>query len=292
MRDAGFDDSDIGFVVRDRNKGMALANDLNREYKSGDTPRHVISDDEVYDRFSDDYVDTVHRSNLPDEAVDWYRQHLDQGEILEIVNVGDRMADADRIIREHGGMLYVDQGRHAEAMPQQPATTGAMTTGPTKPETMGTTATPETTTRAETGTNEVRLPVIEEEVMVEKAQHKVGEIEVTSETSRMNVDLPTTLTHEEIRVERRKLDRPLTPDEYKGGVSAEQGTIRMPIVEEEVRVTKRAIIREEMVVTRVPVAKSETLHETVMHTEPHLKTTGEVEVQNLTEQERKRRPAA
>lgn len=269
LKGANYPIDHIGVVVHDHQKGTMIARDLRRRYMTEAPPRDtVISDTVVYDRLPDGFTDLIHRSELPDDAINWYRQHLDQGKVLVTVDVGDRMTDADRIMMDHGGMLY----RHGEMRREERMTTTEMR-APTETPRMG----------------EVHMPVIDEEVLVEKARHQVGQVEVTSETTAHTVEVPTTITHEEIRVERRKLDHAMTPAEYQGSTT-EKGVIRMPIVEEELRVTKTPVIREELVVTRLPVTEQETLRETVMHTEPHVETTGEVEVHE--ERPGKERPAA
>ncbi|MHB0935307.1 MAG: YsnF/AvaK domain-containing protein [Armatimonadota bacterium] len=263
LRNARFATGDIGIFTRDREKGTILARDMDREYTDR-WGNSFTSDNHVYSSMPDPFTTAIRESNLHDEAVTWYGDHMNQGHILVTVQAGDRMDDAERIMQEHGGLLY-GRERHMEAAER-------------------------TTTAAE---GEIRLPIVDEEVEVVKRQQQVGEVCVTSDVTRENVEFPTTVTHEEIHVERRKLERPLHPDEYKGMQRAE-GELRMPIIEEEVMVTKRPIIREEMVVTRMPVTERETIHETVTHTEPHIETTGEVEMEGMTEEERRRRgrPAA
>jgi uncharacterized protein (TIGR02271 family) len=64
----------------------------------------------------------------------------------------------------------------------------------------------------------------------------------------------------------------------------------MPIVEEEIRVTKTPVIREELIVRRRPVTEQKTFHEKVTHDEPRVDTTGDVPVRR--EDQGKQRPAA
>lgn len=264
LMNAGFTDDDIGLLVRDTNKGSLLADDLGRDYARGATPPKgvVTSRGDIWDRLPDGYMDLIHRADMPDKAIGWYNGHLDRGDVLLVVNAGDRMDDAARIVRDHGGLLYgMERGERMER-----ATTATETT---------------------TDVNEVHMPIVEEEALVEKTRHQVGEVYVTTDTTTRDVDIPLVVTHDEVRVERRKLDTPMTPEEYKG-VSAEGGIIRMPVIEEEVRMTKRAIVREELVITRIPVSEQRTLHDTVTHTEPHVETTGDVR----KEEGGKKRPAA
>ena len=262
LKDAGFDADDIGVMTREDRHGKVIARDLDREYADprGDT---FTGDRYVYNQLPDTFVDAIRRSNLSDDAVDWYRARINDGLILVTVRTGDRMDDAVRIVHEHDGWVYGEEHHRMKET--------------RRPEAM----------RATEG--EVRVPVMDEEVFVEKREHQVGEVRVSAETTRETREFPTTLTHEEIRVERRKLDRPVSPDEYKGMTAAQGADMRMPIVEEEIRVTKRPVIREELVVTRMPVTERQTIRETVTHVEPRVETTGEVEMEGLTKEERERR---
>lgn len=280
LLNAGFSDDTIGVVVRNRDIGPGLADDLGREYRSGFNPpaNEMTSPSDVYEDLPGGFVKVVKGDTARADSLNWYDDQLNSGKILVIENT-DRADDAMRIMRDNHAMMPSMTG----AMPSQPTTTKPAMT-PTKPMATSTTE-----------RDEMHVPVIEEEVVVEKLSHEVGAVEVTSETSSETVDIPTTVTHEEIRVERRKLDHPLHPDEYHSKATDEKGVIRMPIIEEEVRVTKSPIIREEIIVTRMPVVERQTLHETIMHSEPHVETTGKVDVEgmeNLTEEERRRRPAA
>lgn len=316
--DAGVDADHIGVVTRNRDMGAMMARDLGGEY-SGPTGEHFTGRGRVYDDLPGGYVETIRRSNLPDEAVDWYRHHLDQGHILVITDTGDNtdlMHRAARIVHEHNGLLYdEDRGR---------GTTGMTTTGPamagtgtTTGTTGGTTGKERTTdeklhagtlmgdegrrgkemgkrpeTEMRTGEMETHVPIVEEQVVLEKTQHQVGELRVTPEVSEERVDMPTTVTHQEIRVERRRLDNPMHPTDYKG-MRTEGGEIRIPIIEEEIRVTKTPMVREELIITRLPVSEQQTIHETVRREDVRVEKTGDVNVEGLTEEERrKRRPAA
>ncbi|MHB0935876.1 MAG: YsnF/AvaK domain-containing protein [Armatimonadota bacterium] len=251
LLDAGFTDDDIGVIVRDTQKGTVIADDIGREYASGATPQRtkVMSRSSVWDRFPEDYGEYTRREGLPSEAMTWYQQRLDGGDIVMIINAHDRMDDVCRMIREHDGEIYRGTTAPREAMAETPETVGG----------------------------EFRLPIIDEEVLVEKRRHQVGEVRVTREQTSEAVDIPTVVTHEQVRVERRRLEHPVTPDEYRGrqGMKDE---VCMPIVEEEIEVVKRPVIREELVITRRQVSEQQTIRETVTHTEPRVEKTGDVEI--------------
>lgn len=271
-----FSDDNIGVVVHDSTLGPGVADDLGREYRAGIVPPDgaLTSPSDVFENIPGGFMRTLQDEHAPAGEMDWFKSQLNTGKIMLIVNAGDRTDDAMRILHDDGAMLFEEKGAMAQ------------------PETMTQPMPRETTTES----GEFHVPVIDEEVVVQKTQHQVGEVQVVSDTYTESVDVPTTVTHQEIRVERRKLDHPLRPDEYHGTEPAD-GTIRMPIIEEEVTVSKRPIIREEFIVTRVPVTEQQTLHETVMHAEPEVQTTGDVNLEQpgMRPDEdlgKKRRPAA
>ncbi|MHB0937712.1 MAG: YsnF/AvaK domain-containing protein [Armatimonadota bacterium] len=258
-------------VVCDQEMGQALAADLDRGFRPDETPDDVVGGP-IYCQLPDQYTDTIRLSDLPEEALDWYRGHLDRGHILVIVQVGDRMSDADRIIHEHGGILYQETFGREERTATKPA--------------------PREAREVETTEGMVYVPIIEEEVTLEKSAHQVGEVEVSTETTSREVEVPASLRHDEVRVERRKLERPMTVDEYHAQVQTASGTVHMPITEEELRVMKKPVVREEMIVTRVPVSESKTVREQVQRTEPRVETEGEVHIEQKDIEGKKRRPAA
>jgi uncharacterized protein (TIGR02271 family) len=235
----GYSDDEIGVVVHNRDVGPGIADDLGREYRAGMNPpeKEITSPSDVYETIPGGFMKAVQQERGPSDELSWYTQQLNAGKVMVIVNAPKRRDDAISILHDHHGMSYPMMGERPER--------GTM--GMTPP-------TPTPTTTPTTGREEMRVPVIDEEVVVEKSSHEVGRVEVTSETMTDSVDVPTSVTHEEIHVERHRLDHPMHPDEYKGSTT-EKGMIRMPIVEEEVRVTKTPIIREELVITRLPVTE-------------------------------------
>ncbi|MHB9024245.1 MAG: hypothetical protein ACYC7E_08725 [Armatimonadota bacterium] len=108
---AGFSEEDIALVVHDRLKAKTLSQDLHRDLHLGATPPADATPHDIFGQLPEEYVETIKESNLKAEAVDWYQQQLLHDNILLIVEVGNRMADADNIIRNDGGMLYIDLKR-------------------------------------------------------------------------------------------------------------------------------------------------------------------------------------
>lgn len=94
---------------------------------------------------------------------------------------------------------------------------------------------------------EVRVPVVEEDVIVEKRPVATGKVQVRKRiTERQEtVDLP--LMKEHVDVRRVVVDRPV---EAIPEVRREGDTIVIPIVEEVLVVEKRLVLKEELHVTR------------------------------------------
>ncbi|HEY3416872.1 MAG TPA: hypothetical protein VGM23_08315 [Armatimonadota bacterium] len=140
LRNANFPNDHLAVITRSRDKGLRLADDLGRDYHNDAPSQTDAIPRDIYANISPAYVDIIHRSDLPDDAISWYRQRLDAGDILVIVNVENRMEDADHILTQHGGILYRDR---AHLLNAGAATAPAAETG--KPGTIKRTTTTTTT---------------------------------------------------------------------------------------------------------------------------------------------------
>jgi uncharacterized protein (TIGR02271 family) len=107
-----------------------------------------------------------------------------------------------------------------------------------------------------------RLTRSAEELRIGKRVAKSGEVRVSKhvETEHVKKDVP--LTREEVHVERR-------PVEHAVGRTPEfrNDEIVVPIVEEEVIVEKRPVVKEEIVISKQPVTKRETIETDLRHEE-------------------------
>jgi uncharacterized protein (TIGR02271 family) len=94
---------------------------------------------------------------------------------------------------------------------------------------------------------EVRVPVAEEELVAEKRQREAGEVRLHKEvkTEHKQIDVP--VTREEVHVERV----PVQGGEARGGEARfEKGDVRVPVREEEVEIRKRPVVKEEVRVSK------------------------------------------
>ncbi|HEX9051589.1 MAG TPA: YsnF/AvaK domain-containing protein [Anaeromyxobacter sp.] len=94
---------------------------------------------------------------------------------------------------------------------------------------------------------EVRVPVAEEELVAEKRERQAGEVRVHKEvtTEHRQIDVP--VTREEVHVERV----PVQGGEARGGEARfEKGDVRVPVREEEVEIRKRPVVKEEVRISK------------------------------------------
>lgn len=176
--------------------------------------------------------EAYNRMGLDDE----YRQHLESGKLLVYVD-----SDYDSSYREYN---------------ERRGTTGANFASGT---TTGTTSTNE----------EEHLRLHEERLNVGKERVKTGEVNVGKHVVEEEQTIEVPVEREEVFVERRPVnedsatytDRDGTFDSKDAFTEGE--TIRVPLTEERVDVTKRDVVSEEIVVGKRKVQDTEHVNETV-----------------------------
>lgn len=116
--------------------------------------------------------------------------------------------------------------------------------------------------RSEADSGQVRIPVAEERIGVEKRQAELGAVEVHKTVEREQVNVPVEVHHEEVHVNRVDVpDRPIAagdvPDAFK------EGTIRVPVRGEEAVAHKETVVTGEVVVDREVKTDRQTISDTV-----------------------------
>jgi uncharacterized protein (TIGR02271 family) len=93
---------------------------------------------------------------------------------------------------------------------------------------------------------ELRVPLAEEELTAEKRMREAGEVRVRKEVVTEHKQISVPVTREEVHVERV----PASGSSEASAQSFQEGTVSVPIREEEVEIRKRPVIREEVRVTK------------------------------------------
>ncbi|MCY8140475.1 YsnF/AvaK domain-containing protein, partial [Bacillus inaquosorum] len=100
-----------------------------------------------------------------------------------------------------------------------------------------------------------------------------GEVEIGKEVKTEQRDMDIPVRHDEIYVERRPVDE----NTADASPVNDSETVRVPIVEEKLEVTKKPVVTDEVVVGKRTVEENEHISETVKKEEPRLNKEGKVD---------------
>ena len=113
---------------------------------------------------------------------------------------------------------------------------------------------------------EVRMPLAEEQLLVEKQAKQAGEVKIHKEVVTEKKQVAVPVQREEVVVERTPVSeaRPAAADAFV------ERDIAVPVMEEEVRVTKQPVVREEVRVRKEPVQEQRAASAEVRREEAHV----------------------
>jgi uncharacterized protein (TIGR02271 family) len=197
---------------------------------------------------------------VPEDEARHFEQGFQRGGILVTVQAGERVELARQALSEGGADL--GPRHHESGMAASATATGARATGREDRE---------------------RLELAEEELDVSTRPVQAGEVRVRKEvhTEQRNIEVP--VTREEAVIERHPVsgreasDRDIGDDE-----------VRIPLMEEEVDVQKRAVVREEISVGKRPVEETRTVSDNVRREEARVESSGDVGIRPFDGTERRR----
>jgi stress response protein YsnF len=118
---------------------------------------------------------------------------------------------------------------------------------------------------------EARIPVVEEDVKVGKRAVERGRVRIHSRVEERPVEESVNLREEQVRVERRPVDRPAQPGELSGAFT--EGTIEVTERGEEPVVSKETRVVEEVVVGKEARERQETVRDKVRRTDVEVEET-------------------
>ena len=109
---------------------------------------------------------------------------------------------------------------------------------------------------------EIRVPVVEERLNVEKRQGEMGSVDVHKTVEAERVNVPVELRREEVTVDQVDVkDRPAAAGDMANAF--EEGTIRVPVRGEQAVVEKEAVVTGEVVIDRQVETERQTVSDTV-----------------------------
>ncbi len=115
--------------------------------------------------------------------------------------------------------------------------------------------------------DEIRIPVMEEELTATVRQQEAGAVRIEKDVVSEERTLEVPVTEERIRVERRVVDRAATSADAG---AFEETVIDVPLRSETVDVQKHARVVEEVIVSKDAVQHTEQVHGTVRHEEVYV----------------------
>jgi uncharacterized protein (TIGR02271 family) len=104
---------------------------------------------------------------------------------------------------------------------------------------------------------------------------KAGEVHLRKETTERTQEVPYELIHEEVDIQRVAVNKALGENETVEP-RQEGDTLVIPVVEEELIVTKRMVVREEVRITRRKITTQQKASGTVRHEELVVDTAGDL----------------
>jgi uncharacterized protein (TIGR02271 family) len=182
---------------------------------------------------------------IPEEDARHFEQGFKQGGVLVTVNAEGRTEEAREALHESGA----DLGSMGREYARDAATTGSER-------------------------NAERLELREEELDVDTRRVQAGEVRLRKEvvTEQRNIEVP--VTREEVVIERH----PVSGREASDAITDESDEVRIPLMEEEVDVQKRAVVREEVSVGKREVQETRNVSDTVRREEARIDAEGEATI--------------
>jgi uncharacterized protein (TIGR02271 family) len=123
------------------------------------------------------------------------------------------------------------------------------------------------TTATTTGEEELRIPVMEEELTATVRDQEAGAVRIEKDVVEEERTLDVPVTEERVRIERRIVDRPVTSAD---AATFEETVIDVPLRSETVDVQKQARVAEEIVVSKEAVERTEQVSGTVRREEVYV----------------------
>jgi uncharacterized protein (TIGR02271 family) len=197
---------------------------------------------------------------MPDEDSHVYAEGLHRGHAMLIVRAAPGEQDHIISLLDTQNPLDVDTQAAQWRQNGWPGTYAGAQSRATQASSTATTGT------ARTGATEEVIPVYEEQLRIGKREVERGTVRVRSYLVETPVEQQVQLRDERVEIERRAVDRPVTAAEL-GSDAFRERTIDVTTRREEAVVDKEARIKEEIVVRKEADQHTETVRDTVRHTE-------------------------
>lgn len=220
-------------------------------------------------------------------AASLYKSRLDEGDAVVIVeDAGNRGEDALGAMLQNGSENIDLSKGNTGAAAKSSSTTTTTATQPTddatyyqdvqkRPKTERMYGQHDQTTGRARTQDEMRVLLREETLTPVKQAVQAGEVELRKVVHEKQEQVPVTLRHEEVVIERHAVDRPLQSGE---GIDMKNEVIEVPVYEERAELQKQARITEEVGLSKRAVEEQQTLTGKTRHEHLEAVQSGDVEI--------------
>ncbi len=127
-----------------------------------------------------------------------------------------------------------------------------------------------------------RLELREEELLVRKQSVQSGEVDIRTDVVSEQRTLEVPVTHEEVTIERHRVDRQPTDQPIAAGGE----TISVPVRKEQVTLDKQAVVYEEVEVGKRAVQETRQVSDTVRREQAVIDKEGQVDARDVGKEQR------
>ncbi len=233
-----------------------------KEYGIGQDSIHLV------ESATTDVSSMLTQGGLPDDDARYYAEGVRQGGTLISIRTNEEDTDAAVDIMDR----YQPVDVHERAAMWRKS--GWKDEGAAYAQTQSSQRSADTArNRSQSEQGETKIPVVEEEIRVGKRQVAGGGVRVHTHVEEEPVEEQVRLREESVKVDRRPVNRPAEASELE---AFQERDFEVSAVKEEAVVDKQARIVEEVVINKKVDEHTETIHDTVRHTEVDVEqTTGQ-----------------
>ncbi len=209
---------------------------------------------------------------VPEEEARYYQGEFEAGRTVVTVKAGNRQEEALNILRSNG------------AYDAETRSVGASVYGNNDKTQINT----ERTTQMEAGNmgknqqnqNETEdrraVQLREEQLRATKQQVEAGEVRLTKDVITEEKTITVPVQREQVHVEQRNV----APRPAEGAIGDQGETIKVPIMEEQVRIVKQPVVTGEVTIRKEQVQDNQQFSDTVRREEARVEREGDVDIQS------------
>lgn len=216
-------------------------------------------------------------TGLDNEVTSMYESRMAQGNSIVTADAGGQ---GDEVL----GMM-LDAGAEYVNLQSVSGTAGAATRPAASTQTTQTTQTTQRTqtsrpahesqtTGQDKNADNMHVQLRDESLSAVKQNVQAGEVELHKVVHEKQEQVPVTLRHEEVYIERTPVDRPAGPND----VDMTDQVISVPVYEEQAELQKQARVREEVNISKRAQEEQQTLTGSTRHEDLEVTQSGQVEV--------------